>query len=80
MQNLDVFRSEGLFLLSTLLRVSKQGIDSPVSLALTIVDLEVVIRELLGLADLSEAQTFHVHEPAEVVVVGKHENIMSRAL
>ena len=45
-----------------------------------IVDLEVVMRELLGLVDLSGAQTLRVHEPAEVVVVGKYENFMSRAL
>ena len=80
MQNLDVLRSEGLFLLSTPLKVSRQGIGSSVSLALTIVDLKVVTRELLGLADLSGAQILCVHEPAEVVVVGKHENFMLRAL
>ena len=80
MQNLDVFRSEGLFLLSTLLKVSRQGIGSSVSLALTIVDLEVVTRELLGPADLSGAQTLRVHELAEIVAVGKHENFMSKAL
>ena len=70
MQNLDVLRLEGLFLLSTPLRVSRQGISSSVSIALTIVDLEVVTRELLGPADLSGAQTLCLHEPAEVVVVG----------
>ena len=79
-QNLDVLCSEGLFLLSTPLRVSRQGIGSSVSLALMIVDSEVVTRELLGPADLSGAQTLRLHEPTEVVVVGKHENFMSRAL
>ena len=76
MQNLDVLRSEGVFLLSTPLRVSRQGIGSSVSLALTIVDSEVVTRELLGPADLSGAQTLRVHELAEVVVVGKYEHLM----
>ena len=80
MQNLDVLRLEGLFLLSTPLRVLRQEIGSSVSLSLTIVDLKVVTRELLGSADLSGAQTFRVHEPVEVVVVGKHENFMSKAL
>ena len=79
MQNLDVFRSEGLFLLSTLLKVSRQGIGSSVSLALTIVDSEVVTRELLGPADLSGAQTLRVYEPAEVVVVGEYKHLMLRA-
>ena len=76
MQNLDVLRLEGFFFLGTLLRVSKQGIGSSVSLALTIVNLEVVTRELLGLADLSGAQTVCVHEPAEVVVVGEYKHLM----
>ena len=76
MQNLDVLHSEGVFLLSTPLRVSRQGIGSSVSLALTIIDSEVVARELLGLADLSGAQTLRVHEPAEVVVVGEYKHLM----
>ena len=80
MQDFDVLCSEGLFLFDTSLRVSSQGISSSVSLALKIVDSEVVTKELLGPADLSGAQTLRVHEPAEVVVVGKHENFMSRAL
>ena len=70
MEDFDVLRVEGFFLLFTLLKVSKQGISSPVSLALTIVDLEVVAREFLGLTDLYGAQTLRFHEPAEVVVVG----------
>ena len=56
-QDLDVFCSKGLFLCSTLLRVLRQGIGSSVSLTLTIIDLEVVAREFLGPADLSEAHS-----------------------
>ena len=80
MQNLDVLRSEGVFLLSTPLRVSRQGIGSSVSLVLTIIDLEVVTREFLSPADLPGAQTLRVHELSKVVIVGKHEDFMSRAL
>ena len=75
-QNLDVLRSEGVFLLSTPLRVLRQGIGSSVSLVLTIIDLEVVTRELLGPADLSGAQTLRVRELAEVVVVGEYKHLM----
>ena len=78
MQDLDDLGAEDFFLLCTLLRVSKQGISSPVSLALTIVDSEVVAREFPGPADLSGAQTLRLHEPAEVVVVGEHEHLMLR--
>ena len=80
MQDFDVFCSEGLFLFCTSLRISRQGISSSVSLVMTIVDLEVVAKEFLGPADLSGAQTLRLHEPAEVVVVGKYENFISRGL
>ena len=68
-QDCDVFCSEGLFFCSILLRVLRQSIGSFVSLALTIIDSEVVAREFLGLANLSGAQTLCLHEPTEVVVV-----------
>ena len=79
-QNLDVFRSEGVFLLSTPLRVLRQGIGSSVSFALTIIDLEVVTREFLSPAGLSGAHTLRIHESSEFVMVGKHKDFMSRAL
>ena len=70
---------EGVFFLCTSLKVSRQGISSFVNLALMIIDLDVVMREFLGPADLPRAQTFCVHEPAEVVVVDKYKDFMSRA-
>ena len=80
MQDFDVLVSEGLFLLCTSLRVSRQGVSSSIGFALTIIDSEVVTREFLSPANLSGAQTLCIHEPAEVVVVGKHEDFMLRAL
>ena len=77
-QDLDVLCSEGFFLRSTLLRLSRQGIGSSVSLALTIIDLKVVGGEFLGPADLSGAQTLHFHKPTEVVVVGEYEQLVLR--
>ena len=77
-QDLNDLCLDGLFLLNTPLRVSKQGIDSSVSLALTIIDLEVVAREFLGLTDLSGAQTLCLHELIEVVEFGKYKHLMFR--
>ena len=76
MEDLDVLGAEGLFLFYTSLRVLRQGISSSVSLVLTIIDSEVAMREFLGPADLSRAQTLCVYELAEVVVVGKYEHLM----
>ena len=78
MQDFDVFGVEGVFFLKTLLKVSRQGISSSVSFALAIVDLELVAREFLGSADLPGAQTFRLHEPMEVDVVGEYEHHMLR--
>ena len=78
MQNFDVFGVEGFFLFCTLLKVSRQGISSTVSLALKIVDLEVVAREFLDLTDLSEAQALRLHELVEVAVIGKYKHLMLR--
>ena len=80
MQDFDVLCSEDVFFLSIPLGVLRQGISSSVSFALTIIDSEVVTREFLSLADLSGAQTLRVHESSEVVMVGKHEDFMSKAL
>ena len=77
-QDFDILGIEGFFLFCTSLKVLRQGISSSVSLALTIVDLEVVAREFLGPADLSGAQTLRFHEPAEVVVVGEYKHLMLR--
>ena len=78
MQDFEVLGAEAFFLLCTLLRVTKQGISSPVSLVLTIVDSEVVAKEFLGPADLSGAQILCLHELVEVVMVGEYEHLMLR--
>ena len=78
-QDLDVLGAEGLFFFCTLLRVLRQSIYSSVSFVLTIVNSGVVTREFLSPADLSGAQTLHLYEPTEVVVVGKHKHLMLRS-
>ena len=44
-----------------------------------IIDLEVVTKEFLSPADLSEAQTLCLHKPMEVVVVNKYKYLILRA-
>ena len=75
-QDFDVLRAENFFLFCTLLRVLRQGISSAVSLALMVIDSEVVTREFLGPADLSGAQTLRVHKPAEVDIVGEYKHLI----
>ena len=79
MQDFDVLCLEGIFLLCIPLGISRQDISSSVSLVLTIVDSKVIMRELLGPADLSGAHILHVHEPTEIVMVGEYEHLMLEA-
>ena len=76
MQDFDVLGAEGFFLFCTLLTVLRQDISSFISLALMIVNSEVVAREFLGSADLSKAQTLCFHEPTELVVVDEYKHLM----
>ena len=62
-----------MFLAQKLLR---QGIRSFIYLALAVIDLEIVTRKFLSLADLSRAQTLHLHELFEFVMFSKHKDFM----
>ncbi len=80
MENLGVFISESLFLGLAFLGEARQDISRSISLSLTIIDSEVVSRELLGLADLMRAQAFCIHESTEVIMVSKDEDLIFAAL
>ena len=68
------------FLLTlALLRVAGQSISSFISPALAIIDTEMVAEQLLGLADLAEAQALCIHESMYVVMIGQHQNLVLAA-
>ncbi len=75
-EDLGVLISENLFLGLACLGEARQGISRSISLSLTIIDLEVVLRELLGLANLTGAQAFRIHELTEVIIVNKDEDLV----
>ncbi len=79
MENLGPLISKSLFLGLASLREVKQGISYSISFSLTIINLELVSRELLGLADLRRAQTLHIHEMAEVIMVNKDKDLVFAA-
>ncbi len=76
MKNLGIFISESLFLSLASLGEARQGINQNISLSLTIIDLEVVLRERLGSTDLTRAQTFRIHELTEDTIVSKDEDLV----
>ncbi len=79
MKNLEVLISESLFLGLAPLRDARQGISRSISLSLTIIDLEMVSKALLGPADLTRAQAFRIHELTEVIIVSQDEDLVFAA-
>ena len=76
MKNLGILISESFFLGLAFLRKARQNISRSISFSLIIIDLEVVLRELLDLADLTRAQTLCIYELTEVIMVSKDENFI----
>ena len=79
MKDSAIFSSKLFLLILTSLWKPRQSICSRICLTLAIVDLEMVLRELLGQADLSGAQALCIHETTEVIVVRKDNNLILTA-
>ncbi len=59
---------------------AKQSIGRSISFLLTIIDLEIVSRELLGLVDLTRVQAFYIYQSTEVVIVINDKNLVFATL
>ena len=79
MKNLSILILKHFFLGLASLGEVKQSIHRNISFFLTIIDLEVILKELLGSADLTRAQAFCIHELTKVVLVSKNENLIFAA-
>ncbi len=80
MKNLNIFILERFFLGLASLGEARQNISCSSSFSLSIIDLEELSRELLGLADLTRAQSFCIHESTEVIMVSKNKDLVFTAL
>ena len=76
MKDLAILSSEFLLLILVSLKKPQQSICSRICLTLAIVNLVMVSREFLGLADLFRAQAFCIHETMKIIVVRKDENLI----
>ena len=76
MKNLSVLSSKLFFLIQTSLRETRKYICSSICFTLTIIDLKIVTKELLGPADLIRAQTFYIHELSKVIMVSENKDFM----
>ena len=79
MKDLAILSLELILLILVSLEKSKQNIYSRICLALAIIDLKIITRELLDPIDLSGAQALCIHETTKIIMVRKDENLMLAA-
>ena len=79
-EDFDIFGIKNLFFCSILLRILTYGIGSYIFLAQVIINLEIVIKKFLSLANLFGAKSLCDHELSEIIIVGKYEDFMLIAL
>ena len=69
MKNLSIFSLKLFFFIEASLREARYSVCNSISPALSIINLEMISRELLGLSDLTRAQVICIHEPSEVFMI-----------
>lgn len=50
--------------------------SSPICIILIIIDLELIIKALLGLLNLTRAQVLYIHKLIKVIVIHKNKNLI----
>ena len=76
MKNLSILISEHFFFGLASLREARQSISYSISHSLTIINLKVVSKDLLGPTDQLKAQVFRIHESVKVIIVNKDKNLV----
>ena len=79
MKNLSVLSSKLFFLIQASEKKTRKCICSSICFTLTIIDLKMGTRELLGLADLTRAQTFCIYKSLKVIMVLENKNFVFAA-
>ena len=69
MNNLAILSLKLMFFIFAFLEKPQQSIDKYIYFALVIVDLEMILRKLLGLADLFRAQTLYIYKAIKIVLI-----------
>lgn len=70
-KNLSILTLKYFFFSLASLEKAKQSIHRHISLVQIIINMEVLLREFLGQADLKKAQAFHIFELIKIIIVCK---------
>lgn len=76
MKDLSILISEYFFFGMTFLRKVREDINYSIDSFLTIIDLNMVSREFLGLSDLMRIQAFYIYKFVEVIIVNKNKDLI----
>lgn len=75
-KNLEILIFESFFFNLAIFERVKQDISYNISLFFIIVDLEIVLREYLGLAYLMKIQAFCIYKSIEVIMISKDKSLI----
>lgn len=73
-QDLNIFSFQNGFFLAIPLKVSRKDSSNFISLALLIINLEIISRKFVSQIYLFRVQIFCIYEMVQVVIVHKNEN------
>ena len=79
MKSLGILISESFFFGLASLGETRKGISHSISLFLTIINLKVVLRKLLGQADMTRAQALCIHVLTKIIMVNKNRELVFAA-
>ncbi len=79
MKNLSIFILEHFFLSLAFIEEVRQNISRSINFFLIITNSEVISKKLLSLTNLTKAQTFHIYELTEVIIVSKDKHLVFAA-
>lgn len=79
MKNLGIFMFEGFFFDLASLTKARQDIHYNISFSLTIINLEMISRELLGPSNLTGVQAFCIYKLTKVITIYKDKDLIFTA-
>ena len=75
-ENLNILSLKLFFLIETSLKKARQRVCCSIFFTLIIINLKIVTGKLLGLIDLTKAQTLSIHKLLKDIMVDKIKDIM----
>ena len=79
MKDLAIFSLELIFFILASLKKFCSNIYSCICLILTIINLKIILKKLLGPGNLLKAQTLSIHKIKEIIMIYQNKNFILAA-